>query len=245
MDGEDPLEPFGPNAARHVSRTDGFTHCPDIVVNSTYWADTDEVAAFEELVGSHGGMEGASHTPSRSCRRSGRHPRSRWSAPRPCTPTSAAGWSTRPLRLQRHGRTRRAGVVIRGRLHRSGEGGGEEEPEFVEIDTAELTGVFAAPTWLRDIGVSAWLFVGVALFLVGAVWSCSHRVDRPAGHRGHCDRLGYLSAGGLAPASSRSAAGRRDPARGRDHSARSGGRGRRPRRHHDRAGRDQGSPGGR
>src|SRR3954447_10951155 len=34
--GEDPLEPFGPNAAVHVSRTDGFTHCPDIVVNSAY-----------------------------------------------------------------------------------------------------------------------------------------------------------------------------------------------------------------
>src|SRR3954468_1093464 len=63
--------------------------------------------------------------------------------------------------------------MIRGRLHRSGGGGGEEEPEFVEIDTAELTGVLAAPTWLRDVGVSAWLFVGVALFLVGAVWLLS------------------------------------------------------------------------
>ena len=61
--GEDPLAPFGPNAAHHVRRTDGFEHCPDIVVNSTYWAETDEVAAFEELVGSHGGMGGEQSFP--------------------------------------------------------------------------------------------------------------------------------------------------------------------------------------
>lgn len=61
--GEDPLAPFGQNAARHVRRTDGFEHCPDIVVNSTYWADSDEVAAFEELVGSHGGMGGGQSFP--------------------------------------------------------------------------------------------------------------------------------------------------------------------------------------
>jgi len=58
VEGSDPLAPFGPNAAAHVRRTDGFAHCPDIVVNSTYWPETDEVAAFEELVGSHGGMGG-------------------------------------------------------------------------------------------------------------------------------------------------------------------------------------------
>jgi hypothetical protein len=63
VDGEDPLAPFGPNAARHVRRTDRFPHCPDIVVNSTYWKDTDEVAAFEELVGSHGGMGGPQSFP--------------------------------------------------------------------------------------------------------------------------------------------------------------------------------------
>ena len=37
VEGEDPLAPFGPNAARHVARTDGFPHCADIMVNSTYW----------------------------------------------------------------------------------------------------------------------------------------------------------------------------------------------------------------
>ena len=63
VEGTDPLAPFGPNAARHLLRTDGFAHCPDIVVNSTYWQDMDEVAAFEELVGSHGGMGGAQSYP--------------------------------------------------------------------------------------------------------------------------------------------------------------------------------------
>ena len=36
---------------------------PRHVLNSTYWEDTDEVAAFEELVGSHGGMGGEQSYP--------------------------------------------------------------------------------------------------------------------------------------------------------------------------------------
>ncbi|MDW5598292.1 phage holin family protein [Conexibacter stalactiti] len=63
VEGEDPLAPFGPRAADHVRRTDGFSHCPDIVVNSRYWSAVDEVAAFEELVGSHGGLGGAQALP--------------------------------------------------------------------------------------------------------------------------------------------------------------------------------------
>ena len=63
IDGDDPLAPFGAHAARHVKRTDGFTHCPDILVNSTYWQESDEVAAFEELVGSHGGLGGTQSHP--------------------------------------------------------------------------------------------------------------------------------------------------------------------------------------
>jgi len=63
IEGDDPLEPFGPRAAQHVARTSGFAHCPDIVVNSTYWEAADEVAAFEELVGSHGGMGGTQSHP--------------------------------------------------------------------------------------------------------------------------------------------------------------------------------------
>jgi uncharacterized membrane protein YvlD (DUF360 family) len=63
VEGEDPLEPFGPNAAAKALRTDGFPHAADIMVNSTYWADLQEVAAFEELVGSHGGMGGPQQYP--------------------------------------------------------------------------------------------------------------------------------------------------------------------------------------
>jgi uncharacterized membrane protein YvlD (DUF360 family) len=63
VEGEDPLAPFGPRAADHVRRSDRFERCPDVVVNSTYWEDVDEVAAFEELVGSHGGLGGSQALP--------------------------------------------------------------------------------------------------------------------------------------------------------------------------------------
>ena len=59
IEGDDPLAPFGPDAARKVKRTDSFDHCADLMINGAYFADVDEVAAFEELVGSHGGMGGA------------------------------------------------------------------------------------------------------------------------------------------------------------------------------------------
>ncbi|MCW2984287.1 MAG: rane protein of unknown function [Conexibacter sp.] len=57
------LSPYGARAAAHVARTAAFPHCPDILVNSTYWPQTDEVAAFEELVGSHGGLGGPQSFP--------------------------------------------------------------------------------------------------------------------------------------------------------------------------------------
>ncbi|HVD38853.1 MAG TPA: phage holin family protein [Solirubrobacterales bacterium] len=63
VEGEDPLAPFGPNAADHLCRTDGFPHCADLMLNSTYWPEFGEVAAFEELVGSHGGMGGTQSFP--------------------------------------------------------------------------------------------------------------------------------------------------------------------------------------
>ncbi len=55
--------PSAPTPPDHVRRTDGFPHCPDLVVNSTFWEDFEEVAAFEELVGSHGGMGGTQSHP--------------------------------------------------------------------------------------------------------------------------------------------------------------------------------------
>jgi uncharacterized membrane protein YvlD (DUF360 family) len=58
IDGEDPLTNFGDRAAAHLVRLDSFTHTPDIVVNSFYDPTTDEAAAFEELIGGHGGLGG-------------------------------------------------------------------------------------------------------------------------------------------------------------------------------------------
>jgi uncharacterized membrane protein YvlD (DUF360 family) len=56
--GQDPLVDFGPNAADHLRRTDGFPHCPDILVNCLYDPEANEVAPFEEFMGSHGGLGG-------------------------------------------------------------------------------------------------------------------------------------------------------------------------------------------
>jgi predicted PurR-regulated permease PerM len=47
------------------------------------------------------------------------------------------------------------------------------EDEVIEIEPGALSGVFAAPNWLRDLGFSAWLLVGVAAALVGAIWLLS------------------------------------------------------------------------
>ena len=63
LDGEDPLTVFGANAIRHLKRLDSFPHVADIMVNSFYDPETREVAAFEELVGSHGGLGGDQMTP--------------------------------------------------------------------------------------------------------------------------------------------------------------------------------------
>lgn len=56
--GENPLKDFGKNAARHLKRQNSFKNMPDIMVNSFYDAKNDEVCAFEELIGSHGGLGG-------------------------------------------------------------------------------------------------------------------------------------------------------------------------------------------
>lgn len=61
--GVDPLEPFGPNAAAHLRRTGSFDNCPDLIVNSFYDPVTDEGAAFEELIGFHGGLGGKQTRP--------------------------------------------------------------------------------------------------------------------------------------------------------------------------------------
>ncbi len=60
--------------------------------------------------------------------------------------------------------------AIRGRLWRPGRESAPAEEEVIEIDPAELSGMFSAPAWLRDLGFSAWLLVGVAAALVGAIF---------------------------------------------------------------------------
>ncbi|MER7107714.1 phage holin family protein [Streptomyces sp. NPDC000229] len=53
-----PLAPYGPGAADAVRRTDSFPHAADIMVNSRYDPRTGTVHAFEEQIGSHGGLGG-------------------------------------------------------------------------------------------------------------------------------------------------------------------------------------------
>jgi putative membrane protein len=63
LEGEDPLASFGPNAAQHLRRYDGFRDAPDLYVSSFYDPDTGEGAAFEEQIGFHGGMGGSQTQP--------------------------------------------------------------------------------------------------------------------------------------------------------------------------------------
>lgn len=63
IEGEDPLAHFDPTAADHLRRHDGFPHCPDILVNCMYDPNSEEVAPFEEFMGSHGGLGGPQTKP--------------------------------------------------------------------------------------------------------------------------------------------------------------------------------------
>ena len=63
IEGENPLEGFGDHIVQHLKRNSSFKYTPDILVNSFYDAENDEVCAFEELVGSHGGVGGSQSEP--------------------------------------------------------------------------------------------------------------------------------------------------------------------------------------
>jgi uncharacterized membrane protein YvlD (DUF360 family) len=63
VEGEDPLAHFDATAAAHLRRHDSFPHCPDILVNSMYDPSSEEVAPFEEFMGSHGGLGGPQTRP--------------------------------------------------------------------------------------------------------------------------------------------------------------------------------------
>src|SRR5215217_9266993 len=49
----------------------------------------------------------------------------------------------------------------------------EGAPRDDEIRADELTDLFAVPQWCRDLGLTAWLLVGITLLLVGIVWLLS------------------------------------------------------------------------
>lgn len=56
-----------------------------------------------------------------------------------------------------------------------------EADDAPRIDARELSGLFTTPRWLRDMGLTAWLLVGVTLLLVGSVWilSLTHTIVVP------------------------------------------------------------------
>jgi hypothetical protein len=58
VEGEDPTLLFGPHTADSLRREDAMEHAPDLLLLSQYDPELGEVAAFEELIGSHGGLGG-------------------------------------------------------------------------------------------------------------------------------------------------------------------------------------------
>ena len=58
VEGVDPLAPFGAHAPRTLARALSLAEAPDLYVNSALDPVTQDVAAFEGLVGSHGGLGG-------------------------------------------------------------------------------------------------------------------------------------------------------------------------------------------
>jgi uncharacterized membrane protein YvlD (DUF360 family) len=58
VEGTDPLARFGPQAVADVRRHATLAHVGDLVINSPLDPGTEEVAAYEELVGCHGGLGG-------------------------------------------------------------------------------------------------------------------------------------------------------------------------------------------
>jgi uncharacterized membrane protein YvlD (DUF360 family) len=58
IEGDDPLASYDEHAGRVLARALAMPEAPDLYVNSVVDPDTQDVAAFEGLVGSHGGLGG-------------------------------------------------------------------------------------------------------------------------------------------------------------------------------------------
>jgi uncharacterized membrane protein YvlD (DUF360 family) len=63
VEGEDPTTLFGPHTVMSLTRADAMVHAPDLLLISQYDPELGEVAAFEELIGSHGGLGGPQTEP--------------------------------------------------------------------------------------------------------------------------------------------------------------------------------------
>ncbi len=61
--GEDPLAVYGEHATAAIRRLDAIEHVGDIAVVSRFDPETQEIQAFEELIGAHGGLGGAQTRP--------------------------------------------------------------------------------------------------------------------------------------------------------------------------------------
>ena len=108
--GDDPLAPFGPRAPSSRSReVDGYRTVADLMVNSRYDPELEEVAAFEDQVSSHGGLGGPQTHPFLLYPAELTPPGSRSSPPRRCTGCSRAGSPTSAIPSRPVARTRRAG----------------------------------------------------------------------------------------------------------------------------------------
>ncbi|MBO0732215.1 MAG: hypothetical protein J2P57_23340, partial [Acidimicrobiaceae bacterium] len=63
VEGEDPTLLFGPHTVLSLKREDAMEHAPDLLLVSQCDPELGEVAAFEELIGSHGGLGGPQTEP--------------------------------------------------------------------------------------------------------------------------------------------------------------------------------------
>src|SRR4051794_35423605 len=89
-------------------------------------------------------------------------PRSCWTPARSTRPSSSSSSGARwpePPAMPR----------LRTRRERPGPDRQPPPQEDDAFEPRDLTGLFAAPRWLRDLGMSAWLAVGVGVFVVGMV----------------------------------------------------------------------------
>ena len=91
VEGEDPLAPFGPNAAGHVRRTDAFPDCADLMINSAFDRRQARSRPSRSWSAPTAAWGGPSRFPSSCIRPTSSGPRWRWSAPNVSTGYFAVG----------------------------------------------------------------------------------------------------------------------------------------------------------